>query len=145
MEVIMDPSTLATTATAVALPYLADLGKEVAKSAAGGVGKTVWEWVKSKLTSPAGKEAVEDLEKNSEEGDNRRAVEAALSKFLKSDANALADLAKLLEQAGLIAAAQTANVVGDDNIIGQASGSGITFSINKGSSSSAKPSGGDVK
>jgi Fructose-bisphosphate aldolase class-II len=47
--------------------------------------------VKSKLTSPAGKEAVKDLEDKPEEGDNRKAAEAALSKFLRSDANALAD------------------------------------------------------
>jgi hypothetical protein len=40
----------------------------------------------------------------------------------------------LLEKAGTVSVAQTANIAGDDNIVGQASGSGISFSINKGSS-----------
>jgi polyhydroxyalkanoate synthesis regulator phasin len=80
----MDPATVATTAIATALPYLTDLGEEAAKSVAGGAGKAVWEWVKGKLTSPAGKEAVDDLEKQSGEAANRMAAEAALSKFLKA-------------------------------------------------------------
>jgi hypothetical protein len=37
-------------------------GKEAAKSAAGEAGKAVWEWVKGKLASDAGKEVVKDLE-----------------------------------------------------------------------------------
>jgi hypothetical protein len=128
----MDPGTLAATAIGAALPYLLMLGKEAAKSAAGGVGKSVWDWVKGKLTSSAGQEVIADLEKNPKDDDNRKAAEAALSKFLKSDASAANDLAKLLEKAGVTAATQTATIAGDENIVGQAAGSGITMNIGKG-------------
>jgi hypothetical protein len=131
----MDPATVATAAIVAALPYIAALGKEAAKGAAGAAGKSVWEWVKSKLTSEAGKEAVKDLECNSEDADNRKAAEAALSKFLKSDSNALSELAHLLKNAGAPSTAQTANVVGNENIVGQAAGTGINMSINKNSGS----------
>jgi hypothetical protein len=128
----MDPGTLAATAIGAALPYLLVLGKEAAKAAAGGVGKTVWDWVKGKLTSSAGQEVIADLEKNPKDDDNRKAAEAALSKFLKSDTSAMNDLAKLLEKAGVTAATQTATTVGDDNITAQATGKDITFTIGKG-------------
>ena len=131
---MVDPGTIATEAIAVASPYLVDFGKEAAKSAADGAGKVIWEWIKGKLMSPAGKEAVDDLEKGPGEADNRKAAEAALAKFLKADPDAISELAKLLEKTGVASVAQTANVTGNDNIVGQASGSGISLSINKGSS-----------
>jgi hypothetical protein len=136
----LDPATLAAAAIAAALPYVVTLGKEAAKGAAGAAGKSVWEWVKGKLTSAAGQEAVKDLEKTPDDADNRKAAEAALSKFLKADPGALSELAQLLEKAGIISTAQTTNVVGDDNIVGQVSGSGNTVSINRGSTPPAKPS-----
>jgi hypothetical protein len=136
----LDPATLAAAAITAALPYVAALGKEAAKSAAGAAGKSVWQWVKGKLTSPAGTEAVKDLESAPDDADNRKAAEAALSKLLKADPGALAELAQVLERAGVTSTVQTANVVGDDNIVGQASGSGNTVSINKGPASPAKPS-----
>jgi hypothetical protein len=92
----MDPTTLAATAIAAAMPYVEALGK----AAAGAAGKSIWDWVKSKLTSEASQEAVRDLEVDPTAVDNRNAVEAALSKFLRSDPNAFADLASLLRQAG---------------------------------------------
>ena len=128
----MDPATLAAAAIAAALPYVAALGKEAAKSAAGAAGKSVWEWVKSKLTSEAGKEAVNDLEKAPDDAGNRKAAEAVLSRFLKADPSALAELSQLLEKAAGASTAQTANVFGDAAIVSQASGSGITISVNKG-------------
>jgi hypothetical protein len=88
----MDPATLAPTAIATALPYLAKFGQEVAKSVAGSAGKSIWDWVKSKLTSDAGREAVEDLEQRPDDSDNQKAVEAALAKILKSDAAARSGL-----------------------------------------------------
>jgi hypothetical protein len=136
-EALLDPATLAAAAITAALPYVVALGKEAAKGAAGAAGKSVWEWVTGKLTSPAGKEAVKDLEKVPDDADNRKAAEAALSKFLKVDPGALSELAQLLEKAGVTSTVQTANVVGDDNIVGQVSGSGNTVSIN---TPPAKPS-----
>jgi hypothetical protein len=119
----MDPATLATAAIAASLPYLIAVGKEAAKGAAGAAGKSVWEWVKRKLTSEAGKEVVKDLESGPEDSDNRKAAEAALSKLLKSDPNVLSELAQHLESADVTSTAMTANIVGNENIVGQASGS----------------------
>jgi hypothetical protein len=126
----LDPATLAAAAIAAALPYVVALGKEAAKSAAGEAGKSVWQWVKGKLTSAAGQEAVKDLENAPNDADNRKAAEAALSKLLKADPGALSELAQLLEKAGVTSTVQTANVVGDGNIVGQVAGSGNTVSIN---------------
>ena len=53
-QALLDPATLSVAAIAAALPYVVELGKEAAKSAAGAAGKSVWEWVKGKLTSEAG-------------------------------------------------------------------------------------------
>jgi hypothetical protein len=136
----LDPVTLAAAAIAAAIPYVVALGKEAAKSAAGEAGKSVWQWVKGKLTSAAGKEAVNDLENAPDDADNRKAAEAALSKLLKTDPGALSELAQLLEKAGVTSTVQTANVVGDDNIVGQVSGSGNTVSINRGATPPVKPS-----
>jgi hypothetical protein len=136
----LDPATLATAAITAALPYVVTLGKEAAKGAAGEAGKSVWQWVKGKLTSAAGKEAVKDLEKAPDDADNRKAAEAALSKFLKADPGALSELAQLLEKAGVTSTTLTANVVGNENIVGQVSGSGNTVSINRGPTPPAKPS-----
>ena len=131
MEALLDPATLSVAAITAALPYVVALGKEAAKSAAGAAGKSVWEWVKGKLASEAGKEVVKDLEKDPHDADNRKAAEAALSKLLKSDRGALSELAQLLEKAGVTSTVLSANIVGDGNIVGQVSGSG-TVSINKG-------------
>jgi ABC-type transporter Mla MlaB component len=136
----LDPATLAAAAIAAALPYVVALGKEAAKGAAGAAGKSVWEWVKGKLTSAAGQEAVKDLEKAPDDADNRKAAEAALSKLLKVDSGALSELAQLLEKAGVTSTTLTANVVGNENIVGQISGSGNTVSINRGPTPPVKPS-----
>ncbi len=133
----MDPATLAVAAITAALPYVVALGKEAAKGAAGAAGKSVWEWVTGKLTSAAGQEAVKDLENAPNDADNRKAAEAALSKLLKADPGALAELARLLEKAGVTSTVSTANVIGDRNIVG-VSGSG-TVSINLGPTPPARP------
>ena len=62
----------------------------------------------------------------------------ALVKLLKSDPGALSELAQLLEKAGVTSTVLTANVVGDENIVGQVSGSG-TVSIHRGPTAPAKP------
>jgi hypothetical protein len=54
----MESRDIAAAVVSVALPYIADLGKEAAKSAAGEAGKAIWEWVKGKLASDAGEEVV---------------------------------------------------------------------------------------
>jgi hypothetical protein len=124
----MDPATLAVTAIAAAVPYIVALGQEAAKSAAGEVGKSIWEWVKGKLTSAAGQQVVKDLEAAPDDTDNRKAAELALSKLLRSDPNAHTELAQMLDKANARLAALSATAIGNENIIAQVSGSG-TVSI----------------
>jgi len=135
-DVIVDPATLAMMAIGAALPYLAAVD---AKSAVGATGKTVWEWMKGKLSSDAGKEVMKDLENSPEDGDNRRATEAALSKFLRSDRVACFELDKLLEIRGAASTLLIANFVGDKNILGHVAGSG-TVSIARGGTPPVKQS-----
>jgi hypothetical protein len=99
-ERLLDPARLAKAAIETALPYIAELGKAAAKSTATAASKSAWEWIKGKLTSAAGKEAVTDLERAPGDADNRKAAEAALSKLLKTDPGAVKELATLLEKAG---------------------------------------------
>jgi hypothetical protein len=118
----MDPVTLAAAAVSFVTPYLLDLGKEAAKSAAGESGKSVWEWIKGKLTSAAGAEAVGDAERDPKDSANAQALQAALTKALKADPDAAKALENLLKKSGASLSSQTANVVGDNNKVGQASG-----------------------
>jgi hypothetical protein len=98
----MDPATLTAAALAVALPYLLALGKEAAKGAAGEAGKSVWSWMKGKLTTDAGKQAVKDLENDPNDADNQKLLEATLSKHLRGNPNAATELTSLLQQVGAI-------------------------------------------
>jgi hypothetical protein len=124
----MDPVTLAA-AVSFVTPYLLDLGKEAAKSAAGESGKSVWAWIKGKLTSPAGTEAVGDAERDPKDSANAQALQAALTKALKADPGAAKALEDLLKKSGASLSSQSANVVGDNNKVGQASGgSSVTIS-----------------
>jgi len=95
----MDPVTLAAAVSFVA-PYLLDFGKDAAKEAASDAGKSVWSWIKGKLTSPAGAEAVADVESAPEKPENAQALQAALTKALTKDPAAAAALADLLKTSG---------------------------------------------
>jgi hypothetical protein len=118
----MDPVTLAAAAVAFVTPYLLDFGKDAAKEAASDAGKSVWGWIKGKLTSPAGAEAVSDVEAAPEEPENAQFLQAALTRALTKDPAAAAALADLLKSHGVSLSSQTANVLGDNNKVGQASG-----------------------
>jgi hypothetical protein len=118
----MDPVTLAAAAVSFVTPYLLDLGKEAAKSAAKESGKSVWDWIKGKLTSPSGAEAVSDAESNPKDQTNAQALQLALTKALKADPDAAKALEDLLKTSGASMSSQTANVLGDFNKVGQASG-----------------------
>ncbi len=118
----MDPASLAAGAVALVTPYLLDFGKDAAKEAAESAGKSVWDWIKGKLTSPAGAEAVADAESAPEKPENAQALQAALIKALTKDPDAATALAKLLSDHGASLSTQTANVIGDSNKVGQASG-----------------------
>lgn len=124
---MVEPVTLAAAAVGFVAPYLAELGEDAAKAAAAGVGKSAWDWIKGRLTSAAGKEAVADLESAPGEALNRRSLEVALAKYLTAEPASAADLAKLLEAAGVSAASQTMNTVGDGNASVQAAASTVTI------------------
>ena len=124
----MDPVALASGAVTFVTPYLLDFGKDAAKEAASDAGKSVWGWIKGKLTSPAGAEAVSDAESAPDKPENAQALQAALTKALTKDPEAAAALADLLKSQGASLSSQTANVLGDNNKVGQASG-GSTVSI----------------
>lgn len=125
----MDPGMLAVAAIYAALPYVECLGREVAKSAAAAGGKWAWEWIKGRLTTPIGREALDALEKSPDDAANRKIVEGVLTKLLQSDPAALAELAHLLDKTGTTSAAQKTAVRGDGNIVTQTAGSG-TVTIN---------------
>jgi hypothetical protein len=129
----MDPATLAATALAAALPYLVTLGKEAAKGAAGAAGKSVWGWITGKLTSEAGKEVVRDIESDPNDADSRKALEATLSKYLRSDTAAQHELRSLLTQAGAISVHGDINVTAMQGSVA-AGGSIIGSTISTGTS-----------
>lgn len=118
----MDPATIAAAAVSLVAPYLISLGKEAARSAAGEAGKSVWAWIKRKPISPLGAAAVEEVEKAPQEPENLQALQAALTKALKADPDAAKALEEMLQKHGASMSAQTANVIGDSNKVGQASG-----------------------
>jgi hypothetical protein len=125
----MDPITLAAAAVSFVTPYLIHLGKETAKSAADEAGKSVWGWIKGKLTGPAGAEAVADAESAPDKPENAQALQAALTKALTKDPAVATALAKLLGEHGVSLSTQSANVLSDNNKVGQASGgSSVTIS-----------------
>ena len=124
----MDPVSLAAAAVAFVTPYLVDFGKTAAKGAASEAGKSVWGWIKGRQTSPAGAEAVADVEGAPERPENAQALQAALTKALTKDPEAAAALADLLKSHGVSLSSQTANVLGDNNKVGQANrGSSVTI------------------
>jgi hypothetical protein len=118
----MDPAALAAAAISFVAPYLINLGKVAAKGAAGEAGKSVWTWIKGKLISPAGAAAVADAEAAPQEPENMQALQAALTKVLKAEPDAAKVLADMLKEHGAPMSAQSANVIGDSNKVGQASG-----------------------
>ena len=76
----MDPATLAAAAVSFVTPYLADFAKNLGSDAASEGAKSVWGWIKGKLTSAAGAEAVNDAERDPKDAANAQALQAALTK-----------------------------------------------------------------
>src|SRR5271165_4929431 len=118
----MDPATLAAAAVSFVTPYLLDFAKKLGSDAASEGGKSVWGWIKGKLTSPAGAEAVGDAERDPKDSANAQALQAALTKALKADPDAAKALEALLKTSGASLSSQNATVIGDGNKVGQASG-----------------------
>lgn len=88
---MMDPVSLATQAVALIGPYLAEGGKEAAKSAA----KEVYGWLKSKLTGGAAA-ALGDVEKKPASELDRALLIKQLARVLDDDSALKAQLEALL-------------------------------------------------
>src|SRR4051794_7756650 len=125
----MDPVSLAAAALAAVTPYLLGLGKVAAEESAKSLGKSVIDWIKDRLSSAAGKEAVADLEQAPDAPENQQAVQAALVKALTKDPEAKAALQTLLASAPGGVGGQIAHVQGSGNKVGQADrGSSVNIS-----------------
>jgi hypothetical protein len=124
----MDPATLAAAALTAVAPYLLGLGKIAAEEGAKGAGKSVFDWIKSRLTSAAGKEAVEKFEKAPDARGPKLAFEGQLITWLEENPDARPALEKLLASAAAVSGGQTANVTGSNVKLGQADrGSSVTI------------------
>jgi hypothetical protein len=121
----MDPASLAATAMTVVVPYLTQFGDEAVKGAGASAGKSVWDWITGKLSSPAGKEVVADLAAAPAAPENALAVQAALAKALARDPEAIEALAQLLREQGAAGATQNARVEGVGHTVVLAAGSTV--------------------
>jgi hypothetical protein len=125
---MMDPATIAT-ATVVALsPYLI----EAAKGAGGKVGEAAYDsvarlfkFLKSKLTG-GDEKALSRLEQEPQDADNQAALRVALKEAVRQDIDFGAELEALLKALPKTAASQSANVVGDNDVVVQAAGKNIS-------------------
>jgi hypothetical protein len=133
----MGVAEMATAAVALLAPYVAKGGEELAKKVGGEVGTRVvelWDLVKGKLTSPAAKEAVADLEAKPEDERRQGALSVQLEKALEADPafrDQVAGLLREMEQKGGRPITQIANIVGDRNVNTQIAGAGNTVTIGR--------------
>ena len=125
----MDPVALAGSAVALVAPYLAEGGKELAKTIGSEASERIvklYEKVKAKLTG-GGAQALADLKKQPKDADNQAALRVQLKKALEADPAFRAELATLVEEIkakGGDQIIQTANITGDQNVTKQIAGSG---------------------
>lgn len=101
----MDPVTISTAVVAFLSPYLVEGGKAAAKKA----GEALWSALRKRFEGkPAAKEAMDDMQKAPQDQDAQAVLRVQLKKALAEDADFLAQIAKLLEEAQ--AEAQAAGV-----------------------------------
>jgi len=92
----MDAATIATAVVAFLSPYLVEGGKAVAKKAGEALFATLEPRFKNK---PAAQEALSDMKNNPQNSDFQAALRVQLGKALAADAEFLAEMARLLEEA----------------------------------------------
>ena len=92
----MDPVSLAVAAVAVVTPYLIASAEGAANDPTPDAGRSVWNWVKARLTSGADRAAVVEAEAAPAIAQNAQALQAALTTVLRKDSAAAVTLAKLL-------------------------------------------------
>ena len=95
----MDIATIAAHALALATPYLIEAGKEIGK----GIGKDLWNLIKSPFESDKEQKLIQDFEENPTDEKKQAQVEYVLSEKLEADKeliNKLLDVISKLEQSG---------------------------------------------
>jgi len=92
----MDPVTIATGVVAFLSPYLVEAGKSAAKKGGEALMAALERRFKDK---PVPETALKDLKTDPQDPDNQAALRKELKKSLAADADFLAELAKLLEEA----------------------------------------------
>ena len=98
----MDPVTIATAAVAFLSPYLLEGGKAAAKKA----GESLWAALERRFKDkPVPETALKDLQADPKDPDNQAALRKELKKALTADADFMAAVTRLLEQAQSEAAA----------------------------------------
>ena len=127
----MDPIIKAA-ATVAASPYLT----EAAKGAANKVGEAAYEggakllaFLKRKLTSENEQKALNRVELEPEDPDSQAALRVVLKESPKQDIPFREELEVFLKRFPKTKASQSANVVGNSNIVNQAAGQGIKITV----------------
>ena len=91
----MDPISLASTVTAVLIPYITKIGENIAEDA----GKGLWDLVVERFKDkPAASATASEFASKPDDADNQEAFQAQLRKALKDDPGFLKELAELLNQ-----------------------------------------------
>lgn len=124
----MDVAQLATAAVAILSPYLAKGAEKIAEK----LGGDLYERVKAKLTTPASRDALREIEKAPGDADAQGAVRLHLRKVLSEDAGfrqALQDLVTRIERERSHEIRQTATTVGTGITTIQITGSGNEVSV----------------
>jgi hypothetical protein len=120
----MDPATLATTVTALLVPYLAKAGASLADEAVkrlpeavGGVWQAITQRFKAK---PGAEAAANDLTAKADDADNQELFELQLKRLLKDDPDFAEQIGGLLEKAQ--ASVNIKQGAGSVGIVGNVSG-----------------------
>ncbi len=112
----MDPTALATAATALLAPYVAKAGEKLAEKVGEKLPEQMgklWTAIAARFKGkPAAEEAAKDLAAKPDDEDNQAAFRKELKKLLADDADFVNELAKLLQ------AAQAAHAASGDIFIG---------------------------
>jgi hypothetical protein len=128
----MDPIAMAAATVTALSPYLI----EAAKGAGGKIGETAYEsgarlfkYLKHKLTGREEQTALNRLEQEPEDQDNQAALRVVLKESLQRDGTLRNELEALLRALPENATSQSANVVGDSNMVNQAAGQDISITV----------------
>lgn len=129
---MVDIGVLASTALASVQGYLGSKATAFADEAAKAVGGKVLSWLRTKLSDPAERGALDSLVANPQSAGAQKMVEGALLSRLEADKSLAEDLTRLLEAAGhKIEANQTITQSGDGNQAAQVAGADNVVKINR--------------